>query len=403
MGEGPASSFAVRIPARQSFRTPASRPLGTPISRLASCLTFVPWSSLRRKCSSRRLATVVGVSPLQVPHPSLVRVGLSFDSASASAFAFRRHPEERSDEVRFSIARPSRDESLFVRQFEQHNRNPPSPLGGRSVSSECDLFDFSAGAGPVAGKAGSLAAAFAFRCHPEPIRAERGWVRDLLLLFLSDIPARQVFRTPARRSPGTPISRLASCLTFAPWSFLRRKCSIRRVATVVDVPPSPLRVPHPSLARVVLSVDFSYAFTLRCHPEERSDEGSLFVRQFEQYRRNPPNLLGGRSFSSDIKPRRAAPTARGAFPASPLSAEQRFSQSPKASFNSGITLGPSTAALESLWPCRCLVRARIYPCRKRLRAGAQRLPLAVPFPRAFCPRFSVISGAKSATLSPYQP
>ncbi len=124
------------IPARQSFRTPASRPLGTPISRLASCLTFVPWSSLRRKCSSRRLATVVGVSPLQVPHPSLVRVGLSFDSASASAFAFRCHPEERSDEVRFSIARPSRDESLFVRQFEQHNRNPPSPLGGQSVNSD---------------------------------------------------------------------------------------------------------------------------------------------------------------------------------------------------------------------------------------------------------------------------
>jgi hypothetical protein len=27
-----------------------------------------------------------------------------------------------------------------------------------------------------------LADAFAFRRHPEPIRAERGWVRDLLLL-----------------------------------------------------------------------------------------------------------------------------------------------------------------------------------------------------------------------------
>jgi len=34
-----------------------------------------------------------------------------------AAFAFRCHPEERSDEVRFSIARLSRDESLLAAPF----------------------------------------------------------------------------------------------------------------------------------------------------------------------------------------------------------------------------------------------------------------------------------------------
>jgi len=32
-----------------------------------------------------------------------------------------------------------------------------------------------------------VAAAFSFRCHPEPIRAQRGWARDLLLLSFSAI------------------------------------------------------------------------------------------------------------------------------------------------------------------------------------------------------------------------
>jgi hypothetical protein len=32
--------------------------------------------------------------------------------------AFRRHPEERSDEERFSIARFSSDSSFFVSQFQ---------------------------------------------------------------------------------------------------------------------------------------------------------------------------------------------------------------------------------------------------------------------------------------------
>jgi hypothetical protein len=32
--------------------------------------------------------------------------------------------------------------------------------------------------------ASAFAVASALRCHPEPIRAQRGWVRDLLLLLL---------------------------------------------------------------------------------------------------------------------------------------------------------------------------------------------------------------------------
>jgi len=45
---------------------------------------------------------------------------------------FARHPEEQSDEARFSIARFSSDESLFVRQCEQHHCNVPNLLEGRS-------------------------------------------------------------------------------------------------------------------------------------------------------------------------------------------------------------------------------------------------------------------------------
>jgi hypothetical protein len=37
-------------------------------------------------------------------------------------------------------------------------------------------------------------------------------------------------------------------------------------------------------------------------PNERSEEESLFARQFQQPHCNPPRLLGGRSFSSDKKP-----------------------------------------------------------------------------------------------------
>jgi hypothetical protein len=45
---------------------------------------------------------------------------------------FARHPEEQSDEARFSIGRFSSDESLFVRQCEQHHCNVPNLLEGRS-------------------------------------------------------------------------------------------------------------------------------------------------------------------------------------------------------------------------------------------------------------------------------
>jgi hypothetical protein len=41
-----------------------------------------------------------------------------------AAFVFRCHPEERSDEVRFSIARLSRDESLLAPQFQQPPLQP---------------------------------------------------------------------------------------------------------------------------------------------------------------------------------------------------------------------------------------------------------------------------------------
>ena len=56
-----------------------------------------------------------------------------------AAFAFGRHPEERSGEERFSIARLWRDESLFMRQFKQHHRNA-SRLSGIGASEPVRAF-----------------------------------------------------------------------------------------------------------------------------------------------------------------------------------------------------------------------------------------------------------------------
>jgi hypothetical protein len=72
---------------------------------------------------------------------------------------FARHPEERSEEERFSIARLSRDESLFVRQFQQHRCNPPSLLGGLSFRACVST----SGSSFVCRRIPS----FALRCHPE--------------------------------------------------------------------------------------------------------------------------------------------------------------------------------------------------------------------------------------------
>jgi hypothetical protein len=56
------------------------------------------------------------------------------EGPASSFFLFRCLPVilERSDEVRFSIARFSSDELLFVRQCEQHHCNVPNLLEGRS-------------------------------------------------------------------------------------------------------------------------------------------------------------------------------------------------------------------------------------------------------------------------------
>jgi hypothetical protein len=63
-----------------------------------------------------------------------------------AAFAFGRHPEERSDEERFSIARFWRDESLFMRQFKQHHRNA-SRLSGIGASEPVRQVGSSSGHG----------------------------------------------------------------------------------------------------------------------------------------------------------------------------------------------------------------------------------------------------------------
>jgi ribosomal protein S18 acetylase RimI-like enzyme len=69
--------------------------------------------------------------------------------------------------------------------------------------------------------------------------------------------------------------------------------AVRRMAAFRHVLNSADHAPYSRRQSVVALPSLPFAF--RCHPEERSDEGSLFVRQFEQHRCNSPSLLGVRS------------------------------------------------------------------------------------------------------------
>jgi hypothetical protein len=98
----------------------------------------------------------------------------------------------------------------------------------------------------------------ALNCHPEPIRAKRGWVRDLLLL-------------------------------------------------------SPLRVPDPSKCK---GRSFDVAFhrrrsppASRRHPEERSDEGSLFLLALRASGAVPPKNKKRRG-TNPAAPRFSSPEPR---------------------------------------------------------------------------------------------
>ena len=102
-------------------------------------------SDSRLGCSSRHLPAVIGVSPLQlrVPHPSILRAGLSFDFPSA--FAFRCH-SERAKRRGISLRVPIRVTSLPpdtpLRGSElqlRHNRRRTAP-SSRGVFSASLLF-----------------------------------------------------------------------------------------------------------------------------------------------------------------------------------------------------------------------------------------------------------------------
>jgi hypothetical protein len=134
-----------------------------------------------------------------------------------------------------------------------------------------------------------FAAAFAFRCHPEPIRAKRGWVRDLLLL------------SPLRMSR-------AGVLPFLPlFAFvILRGCP-------AQVSPSPPK--QKSRFQEVLFPPSS-AVTLRsaatkCPSSPSPPPNTSTTPQ-------PPTPFRASRLSARQKAERAAPTARGAFPASLL-------------------------------------------------------------------------------------
>jgi hypothetical protein len=268
------------------------------------------------------------------------------------------------------------------------------------ILSECDFFDFFAGAWPFGVKGRSsafLAAAFALRCHPEPIRAKRGWVRDLLLPSLSGIPACQSFRAPGRRPPGTPISRLASRLTFAPRSALpyaiilsEAKYASPSLAFRAMTSSSSLtfRAMNLSLPRPTAARNPSpHGFAVPCHPERAKRRGISLRVPIRATSLQPAPPFRGSELQLRHN-RRAAPSSRGGFSASLLSAEERFSQLPHRLFNSGITLSASNGALESVWQRRFFRQGTDLsvpqtPQPRHKKTGAQRLPLAVPFPRAF--------------------
>jgi len=115
-------------------------------------------------------------------------------------------------------------------------------VGSHSERSEESLFAVAvAGARPFGVKGRSsafLAAALAFSCHPEPIRAKRGWVRDLLLLSLSGIPSHQSSGVPRRHLPWNAnlpigvVSHLCAAVRLALRSHAAKKgSSLRKMTT----------------------------------------------------------------------------------------------------------------------------------------------------------------------------
>ena len=214
-----------------------------------------------------------------------------------------------------------------------------------------------------------FAAAFAFRCHPEPIRAKRGWVRDLLLLsplrmsragVLPFLPlfAFVILRgCPAQVSPSPPKqkSRFQEVL-FPPSSAVTLRSAATKCPSSPSPPPNTSTTPQPppplrgvaafspdkkqSAQRLPRAAPFPRAFCSRsdqalpprCHPErcegpasafsfclcpflpfvvipsERSDEEPLFMRQLERHPATHQRLLGRRGF----QPRQKA-GARSAY------------------------------------------------------------------------------------------
>jgi hypothetical protein len=182
-----------------------------------------------------------------------------------SVFAVRSH-SERSEESLFAFA---------------------SLLPFRAPRCCRSLF---AGARPFGVKGRSsafLAAAFAFRCHPEPIRAWRGWVRDLLLSSSRSCPS--------------------GCPTLAAlqgWVFKEVQSSSRAMAA---------RNPRAS------------AFAVRCHPDRAQRRGTSLLlthSRISTHSRNCPRipcLLGGRRLQLRHKLRR-----NSAFLSRRLSREPRL-------------------------------------------------------------------------------
>jgi len=130
------------------------------------------------------------------------------------------------------------------------------------------------------------AAAFSFRCHPEAVRAKRGWVRDLLLLSFA-----------------------VACVKVCVLPFLPLFAFV--ILKGCDFPDSLRKVTLKTICRA------------RKPPFRNCVTPSLFAVFAPKYqhrhrsrRRQPPSERRG--FQPRQKAERAAPTARGAVPASLL-------------------------------------------------------------------------------------
>ena len=143
---------------------------------------------------------------------------------------------------------------------------------------------------------------FASRCHPEPIRAQRGWVRDLLLLSLSAVwlssSAATKDRSPRPIPSNLPAARqrLLGGRGFQPDKKTRRAAPTARGVFSASLSTVPQMLENHRLLSVSVEAA-KIAFATRClggrgsQPRQKAGRDSAFLSRCLYREASSPNLL----------------------------------------------------------------------------------------------------------------